>query len=88
MLKKVLIAAGAAAIAAAGGSLIHPFGAINSPGNKQAILRGARIDGGTLAVISELAKTAIPSLPSGPGIVMSHPSPGCSRTTFNKPACT
>ena len=39
------------AIAAAGGSLIHPFGALGSSGNSQVILREAQIDPETLALV-------------------------------------
>ena len=66
MLKKLLIATGAAAIAAAGGSLIHPFGAINGAGNNQAILREARIDGGTLAVIQRACQNCHSQLTEWP----------------------
>ena len=51
MIKKILIAAGAAAIVAVGGSLIHPFGAPGAPGSDQAILRDAQIDTETLAIV-------------------------------------
>jgi Haem-binding domain len=51
MIKKVLIAVGAAAIAALGGSLIHPFGAATASGTNQAILRETQIDPETLALI-------------------------------------
>ena len=51
MIKKFLIAVGAAAIAAVGGSLIHPFGTTAVPGANQAILREAQIDPETLAIV-------------------------------------
>ena len=51
MIKKILIATGAAAIVAVGGSLIHPFGAPTVPGAGQAILRETRIDPETLAIV-------------------------------------
>ena len=51
MFKKTLIATGVAAIAAAGGSMIHPFGALRTPGNDQAIFREAQIDPETLAIV-------------------------------------
>jgi len=51
MLKKVLIAVGLGAIAAVGGSLLHPFGTLSSPGDNQAILRDAQIDPETLALV-------------------------------------
>ena len=50
-MKKALISVLAAAIAAAGGSLIHPFGMLASPDNGQAILRDAQIDPETLALV-------------------------------------
>ena len=48
--KKILIALGTVAIAAVGGSLIHPFGAMASGAN-QAIFREAQIDPETLAIV-------------------------------------
>jgi len=51
MLKKVLIAAGVAAVAAVGGSLIHPFGPTAVSGKNQAIFAGAQIDPETLGII-------------------------------------
>jgi heme-binding protein len=51
VIKKILIATGVAAIAAAGGSLIHPFGALGIPGSNQTIFREARIDPETLAIV-------------------------------------
>jgi hypothetical protein len=51
MIKKTILAAGVAAIAAVGGSLIHPFGAPAAPGNSQTILREAQIDPQTLAIL-------------------------------------
>ena len=51
MLKKVLIAAGAAALAAAGGSLIHPFGPTAASGVNQAVFRETQIDPETLAIV-------------------------------------
>jgi hypothetical protein len=51
MMKKILIAAGVAALVSAGGSLLHPFGAPGVPGNNRAILQGAQIDAGTLAIV-------------------------------------
>ena len=50
MIKKILIAIGVAAVVAVGGSLIHPFGTIATPGDGQAILREAEIDPETLAI--------------------------------------
>jgi hypothetical protein len=50
-MKKALIGVVAAAIAAAGGSLIHPFGALGSSDNGQVILRDAQIDPATLALM-------------------------------------
>lgn len=51
MIKKLLIAVGAAAIAAVGGSLIHPFGAAAASGTNQTIFREARIDPETLMLV-------------------------------------
>ena len=50
MIKKLLIAVGAAAVAAVGGSLIRPFGAPDSSA-KQVIFRAAQIDPETLAIV-------------------------------------
>jgi hypothetical protein len=50
-LKKVLIVAGFAAVAAVGSSLIHPFGTTGISGDGQPILREAQIDPQTLAII-------------------------------------
>jgi len=50
-MKKALVGVVAAAIAAAGGSLIHPFGTLGSPDNSQVILRDAQIDPETLALV-------------------------------------
>ena len=49
MIKNILIATGVAAIAA--GSLLHPFGALGTPGSNQTIFREARIDPETLAIV-------------------------------------
>ena len=51
MIKKVLIAVGAAAVAALGGSLIHPFGTTAPSEANQTIFREAQIDPGTLALV-------------------------------------
>ena len=51
MFKKLLIAVGAVAVAAVGGSLIHPFGATAASGANQAIFREAQIDPETLAIV-------------------------------------
>src|SRR5438445_7391748 len=51
MLKKVIVAFGAAATAAMDGSLIHPFGPTGDGGSNQAILREAQIDSQTLAIV-------------------------------------
>jgi hypothetical protein len=50
-MKKALIGIVAAAIAAAGGSLIHPFGTLMSAGSSPGILRDAQIDPQTLALV-------------------------------------
>src|SRR5712671_4401539 len=50
-MKKALIGVVAAALAAAGGSLIRPFGALGSSANSHVILRDAQIDPETLAVL-------------------------------------
>ena len=50
-MKKILIGVVVAAIAAAGGSLIHPFGTLGSSRNYQTILQGAQIDPPTLALV-------------------------------------
>ena len=50
MLKNILFAVGAAAVAALGGALIHPFGSPSVPETPQAILSDARIDPETLAI--------------------------------------
>ena len=51
MIEKILIAAGAIVIAAAGGSMLHPFGTPAVAGTHEPILRDAQIDPATLAVI-------------------------------------
>jgi hypothetical protein len=51
MLKKILVAVGATAIAAVGGSLIHPFGAPGVLESNQAILGEARINPETLGIV-------------------------------------
>ena len=51
MIRKLVPTFAAAAILAAGCSLIHPFGKINSPAMKGPILRGAQIDSETLGLI-------------------------------------
>jgi len=51
VIKRILIALGAVAIAAVGGSLIHPFGATAASGANQAIFREAQIDPETLTLI-------------------------------------
>jgi len=51
VIKKLLLAAGAVAIAAAGGSLLHPFGRPAAPGANHPILRDAHIDPATLAIL-------------------------------------
>jgi hypothetical protein len=51
VIKNILIAIGIVAIAAGGGSLIHPFGAPAASGTNQAIFRGAQIDPETLALV-------------------------------------
>jgi hypothetical protein len=38
-------------VAAVGGSLIHPFGALDAPPNDRAIFREAQIDPETLAIV-------------------------------------
>jgi hypothetical protein len=50
MFKKVLIGVGVAAVAAVGGSLIHPFGAAAVSGPNDAIFREAQIDPESLAI--------------------------------------
>lgn len=56
MIKTVFIATGIAAIAAVGGSLIHPFGALSAPGNERAIFRDAQIDPETLAIVQRACR--------------------------------
>jgi Haem-binding domain len=51
VIKKILIATGVVAVAAVGGSLIHPFGAPPASGTNQAIFREAQIDPETLALV-------------------------------------
>ena len=51
MIKKMLIATGAAAVIAIGGSMIHPFGAPGAAESNQTILREAQIDPETLVII-------------------------------------
>jgi hypothetical protein len=56
VLKKVLIAIGAAAVAAMGGSLIHPFGTPGPPGSSQTLLREVQIDPETLAIVQRACR--------------------------------
>jgi len=51
VLKKIVIVVVVGAVAALGGSLIHPFGATAVSGTDQAIFRGAQIDPETLAIL-------------------------------------
>ena len=51
MIKKILIALGAVAIAAVGGSLIHPFGAPVPASGNQTLFNGAQIDPEILALV-------------------------------------
>jgi hypothetical protein len=51
VIKKIFIATAVVAIAAAGGSLIHPFGVLGTPGSNRSIFREARIDPETLAIV-------------------------------------
>ena len=51
MIKKILIALGTVAIAAVGGSLIHPFGPTVPPGSNQTLFNGAQIDPEALAIV-------------------------------------
>ena len=51
MIKKILIALGTVAIAAVGGSLIHPFGNSAPSGAPQTIFREAQIEPETLALV-------------------------------------
>src|SRR6266851_328276 len=57
MIKTILIATSVAAIAAVGGSLIHPFGAAGVPGTNQTILREAQIDPETLAIVQRACRS-------------------------------
>jgi len=49
--KKLLIVVGAAAVAAVGGSLIHPFGPAAASSGNQTIFRDSQIDPETLAIV-------------------------------------
>jgi len=51
MIKNILIATCIAAIAAVGGSLVHPLGALDAPPNDRTILHEAQIDLETLAIV-------------------------------------
>ena len=51
VIKRILIALGTVAIAAVGGSLIHPFGATAASDANQTIFREAQIDPEALAVV-------------------------------------
>jgi hypothetical protein len=51
MIKKILIALGTVAIAAVGGSLIHPFGPPAPPGNNQTLFNEAQTDSEMLALV-------------------------------------
>ena len=66
MIKKILIATGVIAIAAAGGSLIHPFDTPGIPGSNQSILREAQIDPGTLAIFQRACQNCHSQLTEWP----------------------
>src|SRR5580704_2539800 len=51
MIQKILIALGAVAIAAVGGSLIHPFGPPTAAAANQTIFRDAQVEPETLALV-------------------------------------
>ncbi len=51
MIKRTLMAAGAVAIAALGGSLLHPFGPPSGAAGNQTLFREAQIDPQTLAIV-------------------------------------
>jgi hypothetical protein len=56
VIRKLLIATGIAGAVAVGGSLIHPFGTLGSPGSNQTILQEAQIDPGALAIIQRACR--------------------------------
>jgi len=66
MIKKILIATGVIAIAAAGASLIHPFVAPGIPESNQTILRQAQIDPGTLAIFQRACQNCHSQLTEWP----------------------
>jgi hypothetical protein len=66
MIKKILIATGVIAIAAAGGSLIHPFVTPGIPESNQTILRQAQIDPGTLAIFQRACQNCHSQLTEWP----------------------
>jgi hypothetical protein len=66
MIKKILIATGVIAIAAAGGSLIHPFDTPDIPGSNQSILREAQIDPATLAIFQRACQNCHSQLTEWP----------------------
>lgn len=71
MLKKALIALGAATVVAVGGSLIRPFGSPGDPGPgnlavDHAILREAQIDGPTLAILQRACQNCHSQLTEWP----------------------
>jgi len=84
MIRKVLIAAGIAAVVTVGGSLIHPLRMPGAPGNGHTILREAQIDPDTLAILQRACQNCHSQTRSGPGTVVSRRSPGCSPATFSK----
>jgi len=54
VLKKILIAIGAASVG--GASLVHPFGTFGVPGSSKTILREAQIDPETLAIVQRACR--------------------------------
>jgi hypothetical protein len=56
VIKKTLLLAGAGVLAALGGSLLHPFGNLESPGGSPGLLSGSQVDGPTLAILQRACR--------------------------------
>jgi hypothetical protein len=66
MIKNILIATGIVAIAAAGGSLIHPFGPPGIRESNQTIFREAQIDPETFAIVQRACQNCHSQLTEWP----------------------
>ena len=86
MIKRILIATSVAAVVAVGGSLIHPFGTLGTPGNKQSVLREAQVDPETLAIFQRACQNCHSQQTERPWY--SHVAPEPSRPWMHQPQAT